>query len=97
VRHGNFGYRIPLENGLYRVRLGFLDPVKDAQPGTRRFRVAANDAMLLPSLDIVAVAGAPATAITRSFDIEVRDGSLRLDFVPEVGEAVLSNLVIERL
>lgn len=97
VRHGSFGYRIALENGRYRVRLGFLDPVKDAQPGTRRFSVTANGGVVLPSLDIVAVAGAPATAITRNFDVEVRDGILRLDLVPEVGEAVLSNLVVERL
>ncbi|HEX8788251.1 MAG TPA: glycoside hydrolase family 2 TIM barrel-domain containing protein [Telluria sp.] len=97
VRHGSFGYRIPLENGHYRVRLGFLEPVKDARPGERRFSVAANGATVLPGLDIVAAAGAPATAITRSFDVEVQDGSLRLDFVPEVGEAVLSNLVVERL
>ena len=96
VRHGSFGYRIPLENGRYRVRLGFLDPLKDAQPGTRRFSVTANGATVVPGLDIVAVAGAPATAITRSFDVEVRDGSLRLDFKPELGEAVLSNLVVER-
>lgn len=97
VRHGSFGYRIPLENGRYRVGLGFLDPVKDAQPGTRRFSVTANGATVLPGLDIVAAAGAPATAVTRSFDIDIRDGKLQLDFVPEVGEAVLSNLVVERL
>ena len=97
VRHGTFGYRIPLENGHYRVRLGFLEPVKDARAGARRFSVSANGAAMLPGLDIVAAAGTPATAITRSFEVEVHDGSLRLDFVPEVGEAVLSNLVVERL
>jgi beta-galactosidase len=97
VRHGTFAYRIPLENGHYRVRMGFLDPDKNAQPGGRRFNVAANGTTMLPGLDIVAVAGAPATAVFRSFDIEIRDGNLRLDFVPEVGEAMLSNLVVERL
>jgi beta-galactosidase len=97
VRHGTFGYRIPLENGRYRVRLGFLEPVKDAQPGARRFSVAINGTTVLRGLDIVAAAGAPATAVTRSFDAEVRDSILRLDFVPELGEAVLSNLVVERL
>jgi beta-galactosidase len=97
VRHGTFSYRIPLENGRYRVRLGFLEPVKDAQPGTRRFSVAANGATVLAGLDIVALAGASATAITRSVEVDVGDGSLRLDFVPETGEAVLSNLAVERL
>jgi beta-galactosidase len=97
VRHGSFSYRIPLENGRYRVRLGFLDPDRDARPGNRRFSVSANGAVQLSGVDIAAAAGAPATAITRSFDIEIGDGSLRLDFVPEVGTAVLSNLVISRL
>jgi beta-galactosidase len=97
VRHGRFAYRIPLENGRYRVRLGFLEPGKDTRAGARRFSVSANGSAVLAGLDIVAAAGAPATAITRSFDIEIRDGSLRLDFLPEAGEAVLSNLVVERL
>lgn len=97
VRHGTFGYRIPLENGRYRVRLGFLEPDGKAAPGTRRFSVAANGNAALADLDIVAAAGAPATAITRSVDVDVRDGMLRLDFVPRTGDAVLSNLIVERL
>jgi beta-galactosidase len=97
VRHGTFGYRIPLENGRYRVRLGFLEPDRKAQPGTRRFRVDAGGATRIADLDIVAAAGAPATALEREFDVDVSDGSLRLDFVPAAGEAVLSNLAVERL
>ncbi len=97
VRHGSFGYRIPLENGRYRVQLGFLEPDRTTAPGARRFHVDVNGATLLPGLDILAAAGAPATAIQRSVEIEVSDGMLRLDFVPEVGEAVLSNLAVERL
>jgi beta-galactosidase len=97
VRHGTFGYRIPLPDGRYRVRLGFLEPDREAQPGARRFRVDAGGTTRIADLDIVAAAGAPATAIERAFDVEVTDGSLRLDFVPAAGEAVLSNLAIERL
>jgi beta-galactosidase len=97
VRHGRFGYRIPLENGRYRVRLGFLEPSKETRPGMRRFSVAANGVTVLSGLDVLVEAGAPALAITRDVDIEVRDGTLRLDFVPEAGEAVLSNLVVEHL
>ncbi|MCS0630193.1 malectin domain-containing carbohydrate-binding protein [Telluria mixta] len=97
VRHGTFGYRIPLDDGRYRVTLGFLDPDRNAQPGTRRFRVDANGVTRIDDLDIVAAAGAPATALVRSFEVDVADGSLRLDFVPQAGEAVLSNLVVERL
>ncbi|WP_371869512.1 malectin domain-containing carbohydrate-binding protein [Telluria antibiotica] len=97
VRHGTFGYRIPLPDGRYRVRLGFLEPDRNAPPGARRFRVDAGGTTRIADLDIVAAAGAPATAIERAFDVEVTDGSLRLDFVPATGEAVLSNLAIERL
>jgi beta-galactosidase len=65
VRHGTFGYRIPLAPGRYRVRLGFLEPDRKAQPGMRRFRVDADGVTRIAGLDIVAAAGAPATAIER--------------------------------
>jgi beta-galactosidase len=58
--------------------------------------VDANGTVRLADVDIAAAAGAPAIAITRTFDVDVADGSLRLDFVPQAGEAVLSNLAVER-
>jgi beta-galactosidase len=51
----------------------------------------------LAALLACAPGAAPATAITRSFDVDIEDGGLRLDVVPETGEAVLSNLAVERL
>jgi beta-galactosidase len=97
VRHGSFGYRLPLEDGRYRVRLGFLEPDRTMAPGARRFSVRANGAVILASFDVLAAAGAPGTAITRDYEVQVRGGVLALDFVPEAGEAVLSNIDVERL
>lgn len=97
VRHGRFGYRLPLANGRYRMKLGFLEPDRTIQAGARRFSVRANGVTVLDGFDVLAAAGATATAIVRSSEVQVSDGQLALDFVPEAGEAVLSNLSIERL
>ena len=96
VRHGEFGYRIPVDNGRYRVTLGLLEPLIDAVPGSRVFDVAANGATRLASFDVFAEAGAHSTAITRSFEVDVIDGSLQLDFRPRTGEAIVSNIRVLR-
>jgi beta-galactosidase len=96
IRHGSFGYDIPLANGKYLVTLGMLEPDRAATPGSRRFNVEANGAQRIAALDIMAEAGGVGVALWRSFEVEVVDGRLRLDFKPVAGEAVLSNVRIQR-
>jgi beta-galactosidase len=97
VRHGAFGYDIPVADGRYRVTLGMLEPDKGAQVGGRRFDVHANGSKRLAAIDILAAAGAHSTAIWRSFDVDVTNGRLQLDFKPLAGEAVVSTISVVRL
>ena len=96
VRLAPQGYDIPLANGEYRVTLGFLEPEVAAKAGSRVFSVEANGVRQIDSFDIVQAAGAHSTAVTRSFNVAVRDGKLKLDFKPQVGEAVISNIAVVR-
>jgi beta-galactosidase len=96
LRHGRFRYAIPVANGSYRVTLGMLEPDKDAQAGSRIFDVDANGRNRVSRLDILAEAGAPATAIWRSFEVDVNEGQLVLEFKPLAGEAVVSTIRVER-
>lgn len=97
VRHGTFGYDVPVANGAYRVTLGLLEPDKQARAGSRVFDVGANGTRAIAGLDIFAEAGAHSTAIWRSFEVAVSDGRLQLDFKPLAGEAVVSTIRVERI
>ena len=94
VRYGKFSYRLPLANGDYEVALGFLEPDRKVKLGDRVFDVRANGTTRIANLDIMAVAEGSSKAIRRSFDVTVTNGVLQLDFLPIVGDAVLSNIVI---
>ena len=87
-REGAFRYRLPVGNGRYRVTLTFVEP--RAAPGERLFDVTANGAVALKSLDIAAAAGGQLTALRRSFDVDVRNGVLELNFAPIKGQAIVS-------
>lgn len=96
VRRGSFSYDVPLANGSYAVTLGFLEPSTTATLGSRVFSVDANGVNQIASLDVLSAAGAHSTAITRTFNVAVSNGKLKLDFKPSVGEAVVSNIAITK-
>lgn len=93
-RDGAFSYAVPVPAGSYRVTLHFFEPDPAAKPGERVFRLLAEGKPEGPPVDIVREAGAPMTALTRSFRVPVRDGTLDLDFVPVTGKALVSALEI---
>lgn len=93
-REGAFRYRIPLADGRHTVTLTFIEPA--AKPGERRFDVLANGRVVISDLDVVAAAGAPMTAVTRSFRVNVRGGELDLEFRPEVGQGIVSAIEVMR-
>ena len=93
-REGTFRYRISLGDGAYTVTLTFIEPA--AAPGERRFDVVANGRRMIRELDIAAAAGAPMTAITRSFPVSVRGGVLEVDFRPRIGQAIVSAIEVTR-
>jgi beta-galactosidase len=93
-REGAFRYRIPLADGAYTVTLTFMEP--KAKPGERKFDVLAGSKAVVSGLDVVAAAGAPLTAITRSFPATVAGGVLDLEFKPTVGQAIVSSIEVVR-
>jgi hypothetical protein len=102
-RQGEFHYDIPLKKGIYELRLHFAETVygpESAGPGgegSRIMAVRANGRTLLSRLDVVADAGASATADVKVFpDISPGpDGMLHLMFTGEDGkQAILSAIEI---
>lgn len=91
-REGKFGYRIPIGNGRYQVKLTFVEP--SAAPGARRFDVLANGKRQIANLDIAAEAKGPLKALTREFQVAARDGYLDLRFAPIAGNAIVSAVEI---
>jgi len=96
-RHGRFAYEVPLEDGDYQVTLGFLELDSITKVGNRVFDVVANGKTELQNFDVLAaIGGKYRTVVTRKFPVTVSGGRLKLDFVSVRGEAVVSNLQIQR-
>jgi beta-galactosidase len=93
-RSGNFSYEIPLENGEYEVRLGFIEPYEDTAEGERIFDVTANGETILDDFDVRREAGDYRRVVTETFTVDVSDGLLELGFDPSAGEAVVSTIMI---
>ncbi len=93
-RSGYFAYRIPLANGTYEVTLKFAEP-EHSRSGRRVFNVNAQAARALANLDIYAEAGKNA-ALDKTVTATVADGVLGLEFVPLLGEAIVSAIVAAR-
>jgi beta-galactosidase len=91
-REGTFAYQVPLDDGRYTVTLSFIEP--KAAKGERLFDVAVNGVPALRRFDIAAAAGAPMTAVSRSFPATVKGGVLKLDFRPVAGQAIVSAVTI---
>ncbi|HYE62387.1 MAG TPA: malectin domain-containing carbohydrate-binding protein [Phycisphaerales bacterium] len=93
-RRGTFSYLIPVPDGAYEVTVRGYEPDPRVQPGGRVFDVVANGRAQVQNLDLVREAGAYRTVVSRTFPVEVSGGTLRLDFSPKVGEAIVSNIMV---
>lgn len=93
-REGRFAYVIPTGNGRHTVKLTFMEP--SAAVGARRFDVIVNGKAVLTDFDIAREAGGALREVTRAFAVEVKDGKVRVDFVPRQGDAIVSALEIVR-
>jgi beta-galactosidase len=89
ARTGTFAYRLPVANGTYRVTLKFASADR---PGADIFNVNAERQRMIISLDVAAAAGRN-TALDKTFTTQVTDGVLDLEFVPQVGQAMVSGIV----
>jgi hypothetical protein len=102
-RQGSFRYDIPLEKGVYELRLHFAETVygpEESEPGgegSRILSISANGAALLRALDVVADAGGSAVADVKVFTgiRPASDGKLHLEFSAQNGRpAMLSAIEI---
>lgn len=88
-RYGTFTYTLPVQPGLYTLRLKFDEPYWKAA-GKRVFSVTANGTPLLTRYDVFAEVGAN-TAVEKAFRINVRpkQQTLTLKFTPSVDQAMV--------
>ncbi|MEO3779570.1 S8 family serine peptidase [Micromonospora sp. B11E3] len=83
-REGMYEYRIDgLADGFYTVELDFAE-VANQSPDRRVFDVLIEGQEVLPSLDVAAEAGSFA-AVSRSYTVQVTDGTLNVRFVTHTG------------
>ncbi len=94
-REGEFGYYLPIDNGVYRVRLLFMEP--SAGVGERVFDVLANDKSLLKDFDIALEAGGMLTVVEREFTVSVSEGLLELSFRADNANAIVSAIEVDKI
>jgi len=94
-RAGLFAYRVPLPVGRYSVALHFTE-IYFKTPGKRIFKVNAEGAEVVPPLDIAGTVGAGRLCV-KTFETEVTDGVLDLDFIPILENPKVSAIEIIQL
>lgn len=82
LRYGAFGYRIPIANGTYTVRLKFAELYFPA-PQQRIFGVNLQGQSVLRNFDIFVAAGGFRRFIERQFPVTVNNGQIQLDLVTQ--------------
>lgn len=88
----SLSYGIPIDNGSYTVTLKFAE-IWATTVGQRVFDVTAEGTLIEDDLDLFATGGKD-TAIDRTFDVEVTDGELNLDFVASVNNGKVAGIEI---
>jgi len=78
-RYGTFSYQFTVPNGTYNVTLKFSENYWSVV-GQRNFNVIINGSQVLSGFDIVAAAGAPFTAVDKTFATSVTGGSIVIQF-----------------
>ncbi len=88
VAGGNFGYRIPVANATYTVKLHLAELYFTAN-GSRVFNVSAEGAAWLTNYDVFASAGGKNKAKVETINVTVSDGFLDLSFTSVVDRAMV--------
>ncbi|MGJ5628279.1 malectin domain-containing carbohydrate-binding protein [Nostoc sp. CALU 1950] len=89
----NLDYAIPVLNGDYTVKLQFAEIYWNAA-GQRIFDVSAENQLVVDDLDIFAQAGGKNIALDKSFNVNVKDGTLNLNFLASKDNAKVSAIEI---
>ena len=91
-RHGPFSYQFNTPPGNYNVILKFAETYWTSA-GQRLFNVSINGTQVLTNFDIVAAAGAPLTAVDKSFPVTVTGSSITIQFTTGTVDLPLVNAV----
>lgn len=92
---GSFEYQFTgLENGTYTINLWFIEPWWTAS-GKRQFKVLINGQRVLNYFDIFALAGHD-YKLTKSFTASVTNGTLKISFVAQKDNAIVSGIVVRK-
>jgi hypothetical protein len=78
-RYGDFSYQFSVANGSYNVVLKFAE-IYWTTAGQRVFNVSINGTPVLTNFDIIAAAGAPLTAIDKTFPVTVTNNQVTIQF-----------------
>ena len=91
-----FGYSLPLPDGTYDVIIHAAELVHD-NPGERVFDVAMEGSSVLQGIDLVALVGKEFAWRSPVKRVVVDGGSLGLDFVGTVGEALVAAVEVRSM
>lgn len=94
-REGAFSYDLPVPDGTWQVSLTTFEP-DPTQVATRSFAVAANGRTVLSAVAPGKLGGGALIAVTQSFAVKVTGGTLRLDFRPVGGKAILAAIDLSK-
>ncbi len=89
----SFHYNIPLPNGKYELKLGFVEPVC-TEVGQRVFDVTVNRALELSNFDPFVAAEGKDRLLIKTIPVVVTDGKLNIDFLADVGTPILSTIEV---
>lgn len=93
-RHGNFNYRIPIDQGNYEVELHFAE-ISWTEAGKRIFDVWIENNKVLNDFDIVGEIGVKKALIKRHNTV-VNDGWLDIKFYSELSDAKVSGIIVRK-
>lgn len=92
-REGTFTYQLPLKQGEYEITLVFVEPDTGKKSGERIFSVAINDNTIVDNLDLIDEVNAAHTEYQVTKTVTT-DGGLTIEFTPQVGQAVVSAIMV---
>jgi len=94
-RYGMSAYRITCPDGKYRVTLHFAETwdANDSS-GQRVFYVGIQGQAVLSRADPVEMAGQPFTAVAKTFETEVKNSELTIEFAGIVGNPEINGIEV---
>ncbi|WP_096087391.1 malectin domain-containing carbohydrate-binding protein [Agaribacterium haliotis] len=97
-RWGESTYEFDVDNGNYRVELGFVELVTTHSAGSRVFNVRVENQVRLQNVDPAGESGAVRTALNKVVDnISVSDGKLNLSFEKVTHNPTVSWIKVQRV